>query len=248
METQAFNLCQGAFQKPLSAVLLGVTPELALMNWPKKTELTVVDHCPHMIEHVFPRSQIALLGVKIFLRDWRSTLLADRSADLIVGDGCYAFMNFPKEFDAFSTEMDRILSLRGRFITRVYIRREQPESADQIFADLFSRRIKSFHAFKWRLAASLHKDLAQGVCLGSVWEVWKERQLDAKLLADSLGWTMESIGTIDHYRGSKSRYYFPTLAEAKAYFSSRFNILQIDHPNYELGDLCPTFVLGRPLA
>jgi SAM-dependent methyltransferase len=213
------------------------------MNWPKSTHLTAVDHCPEMIAYVFPHVKMRI-SHSVHCADWKSVSLPDSSIGFILCDGGYAFMRFPEEADILSCEMKRVLSPEGRFTTRVYIRPERPEEPEDIFSDLFSNNIQSFHTLKWRLAMAMHGSLSEGVCLGDVWELWAEQKFNSDEIAKRFCWSRQSIATIHNYRGLKSRYYFPTMIEAEEYLRSQFHIIRKIQPNYELGERCPIFVLA----
>lgn len=49
IEALAAQHAQSISDAGLTAVLLGVTPELAAMRWPEKTRLLGIDRCPDMI-------------------------------------------------------------------------------------------------------------------------------------------------------------------------------------------------------
>jgi SAM-dependent methyltransferase len=217
----------------LSALLLGVTPEIALLNWPEVAQLRAIDQCPHMIRYVFPHAQMKLADFKVDQGDWRSLPFPNQSVDLVTADGSYAFMRFPDQFDDLSQEIRRVLSSEGRLVIRLFIRPEKGELPEEVLA----QEIENFHLFKWRLLMAFHGDSSQGVSLGAVWDFWDRHR-------PNRGWDPEVIKTIDNYRGSQGRYYFPTFKEALFYFGSRFKIEEIFHPSYELGERFPTFVLS----
>jgi hypothetical protein len=82
------------------------------------------------------------------------------------------------------------------------------------------------------------------VCVGDVWRAWERRRLDAADVAGRLGWSVESVRTLEAYRGVATRYSFPTLAEARASVARWFVERACHVPDYELGDRCPTLVLA----
>jgi len=54
------------------------------------------------------------------------------------------------------------------------------------------------------------------------------------------------VRTIDAYRGTKSRYTFPTISELRSIMEERFTEIAIHFPAYELGALCPTAFFRLP--
>jgi hypothetical protein len=139
----------------------------------------------------------------------------------------------------------RVLRATGVFVIRFFVRPDRAEPVGRVFDDLFHGRVGSFFALKWRLSMALHGALDEGVRLSDIWDAWHAAVSRPEMLALNLGWPLEKILTIDDYRGSAVRYTFPTLAEARAALRTDFEELACHAPGYELGSLCPTFVL-RP--
>lgn len=225
-----------------SAVLLGVTPELAAMQWPERTRLLGLDRCPDMIAGLWPRDSVPM-EARAVQGDWSAIPHQPGSIDMVVGDGCYVLLPYPEIYNAVSAEVARVLKPDGRFSIRVFVRPEKRERPEQVMADLREGHIGSFHAFKWRLAMSLHGTLDEGVCVGDIWAYWNANRIDDAILADRFGWTEGSIQTIHAYRDVDTRYHYPTLAEIRKHFSGYFEEVSCHIFDYELAERCPTFVL-----
>jgi SAM-dependent methyltransferase len=224
------------------AVILGVTPEIARMRWPAPgTRVLAVDQSPAMIRAIWPG---AALGFQAACAQWTALPLAGASRDIVIGDG--SFNNLAgAAYGVLASSVRRILRASGVFVIRFFLRPDRSERVAAIFDDLSRGRVGSFFAFKWRLAMALHGTLGEGVRLGDVWDAWHAAVPHPETLPGSVDWPMERILTIDDYRGSAVRYTFPTLAEARAALRTDFDELACHFPAYELGSLCPTFVL-RP--
>lgn len=135
---------------------------------------------------------------------------------------------------------------RGMLVLRLFVRPDEREPVPAVFENLRAGKIGNFHAFKWRLAMAMHGTLDEGVCLHTVWETWQAAVPDPAALAARLGWPLQTVLTIEAYRGQTgTRYTFPTLAEIEAEMSGRFEEIGRRYPGYELGERCPTFVF-RP--
>lgn len=229
----------------LRAALLGVTPELAGMRWPRGTRLVAFDRCPGMLAEVWPGAALGRGGhaAHAVRADWLALPAADASLDAVVGDGCYTLLDAPRGYRALGREVARALAPGGCFAMRFFVRPERPEPVDAVFADLRAGRIGSFHAFKWRLAMALHGSLAEGVAVADVWAAWAAREGDADALAARLGWPAAEVRTIDAYRDAPARYTFPTLAEARAALAEHFVERACHAGGYELGDRCPTLLM-----
>ncbi|MFO0760573.1 MAG: class I SAM-dependent methyltransferase [Byssovorax sp.] len=230
--------------RPLRALILGVTPELCTLPWPAGTALVAVDRSPDMIREVWPETGLPK-GASAIAADWRDLPFPDGAFDLIAGDGCYSLLPFPDDYRIFGTEMRRVLAPEGRFLMRAFVQPAKRESADAVGEALWSGRIGSFHAFKWRLAMSLQPSTAQGVRLADVWDAWHSICPDPAALGERLGWPLDTITTIDAYRGAPAHYNFPSVAELRAILAGHFIEIACHTPSYELGDRCPTLVARR---
>jgi SAM-dependent methyltransferase len=223
-------------------VILGVTPELALMPWPARTHILAVDQSQPMLDAIWPAARVAH-PARAVRRDWTDLPLDAGAADAVLGDGCYALLE-PAHQRAVSREVRRVLAPHGRFVLRVFVRPERGETPDGVFAELEAGRIGSFHAFKWRLAMALQGEREDGVAVREVWEAWQARGLDRDALARRLGGRRDSIDSIDAYREAASRLWFPSLEGARRALGEQFRELACERPGYELGERCPIFRLA----
>jgi len=225
----------------IAAAVLGATPELARMSWPRAPRLLAIDKSQAMLRGVWPG---AALGCGTVCAEWTALPLADASLDLILGDGCFSAVTGDK-YRPFSRAMRRVIRGTGRVFMRYFLRPERSEPVSGIVADLWAGRIGNVHSFKWRLSMALHGTLAEGVRLDRIWDAWHEAVPEPERLAKNLDWPLPEILTMDDFRGVAARYTFPTLAEARAAVSGEFEEIACHYPSYELGERCPTLVL-RP--
>jgi SAM-dependent methyltransferase len=221
------------------ALLLGVTPEIALMRWPAGAEVVAVDQSQGMIGAVWPGARPGHAAV---CARWTELPLAAASRDVAIGDGCYSCLD-AAAYRVMSRALREVLRPGGLLVMRFFVRPEARESTAQVFADLFAKRIGSFFAFKWRLAMALHGTLAEGVRLADVWDAWHAAVPQPEALARHLDWSLPKILMMDHYRKSELRYTFPTLAEARVALEDDFREIACRVPYYELGTRCPTLIL-----
>jgi len=223
------------------ALLCGVTPEIAAMQWPPGTWLTAIDHSRPMIAGVWPGARAPGAAV---CGNWLALPLPAASQDILVGDGCYTLLVGRAAYAAFSAELRRVAAGDALLLMRYFLRPERSEAPGRVVDDLWQGRIGNFHVFKWRLAMALHGSLEEGVRLGDIWNAWQEAVPDPVRLAAQLGWRVEVVNTIANYRDVDTRYSFPTLEEARA-LAGEFEIVSTHVPDYELGTRCPTLVM-RP--
>ncbi len=227
---------------PRCVLILGVTPELALLPWAPATCLVAADRCHEMIAAVWPRERLRTRACAV-RAEWTALPLAAGRFDLVLGDGVTVFFVGCKAQERFYSEVRRVLRRGGLFALRPYLRPERAESLDAVAADLWTGRIGSIHAFKWRLAMALHGPPERGVALRDVWLHWRKLCPDPAVLTERFGWPPGVVGTMDFYRDSPLVYCFPTLAELRDALAGAFSEVAFHVPSYELGDRCPTLVL-----
>jgi SAM-dependent methyltransferase len=241
MQRAVAEHCAAAGRTSTDAVLLGVTPEIVKMQWPRATRLRAFDRNPSMIQHVWPGNpEIEAVAACAI---WSSLPVADASADVLLGDASFSNVHYPKGFKQMAEEIRRVLRRGGLFCSRFFAAPAQREPVETVFDDLVHGRIGNFHIFKLRLAAALHDDVRDGVCLGDIWEVWNKAFPDPEALAQKLGWPVETVRTIDSYRSLEARYAFPTVEEIRAVFGEDFTEAACILPDYELGDRSPIMLL-----
>jgi SAM-dependent methyltransferase len=228
-----------------TAALLGVTPEIAAMRWPAGTSLLGLDISEPMIRKVWPEERALPSRSAAVCANWLKLPLPDGSIDIAVGDGCFTLLGFPDAYAAVVRSLRRVLRDDGLLAIRFFLRPDRAESTRQVFEDLRAKRIGNFHAFKWRLAMSLHGPLEAGVRLADIWDAWNAEVPSPETLAAELGWPVEVLRTIDAYQGVATRYTFPTLSEAKTVLSEAFDVTQCHYQDYELGERCP-ILAARP--
>jgi SAM-dependent methyltransferase len=222
-------------------LLLGVTVEIATMRWPAAASVVAVDHSLPMVANVWPKPAH---GTAV-CADWRSMPLASHSRDVALGDGCLTLLPWPHGHRAFAESLRRVLADDGVLALRCFCRPEKRETPGQVFDDLRARRIRGFHAFKWRLAMALHGPAGEGVRLADVWDCWSNEIADPDALAAQCGWPAELVRSMEVYRGSETRYTFLTADEACRSLMAEFTLKSQHVGSYELAERCPILVF-RP--
>ena len=219
--------------------LLGVTPELASLNWPENSFLTAIDSSEKMIQSVWIGDRPQR---KAILADWRSLPFEDQSCHVILGDGCLTLLDYPQGYRLICEELSRVLHPQGYLSFRCFLRPEISETVDQVLADLWSGKIQTFHSFKLRLAMALQEHLEEGVSMKKVWQQWERFIPNTNTLFDTLNWPKALESTITMYQKSTAYYTFPTLTELRQIMSPWFREVTCYFPQYELGDRCPTLI------
>ena len=225
------------------ALLLGVTPELTGLDWPVHSELVAVDHSQAMWRrHWSPPHGIASTMI---LGEWRQMPLRSESMDGVLADGSLSIQSNSNDLAELLAQLARVLRDEGRLIVRTFVRPQVRERPQQVIAALRRRECGSFDAFKWRLLMSLHRSSAEGVALNCVHRAFHRAVPDPRELSQQLGWSEDSIDTIESYRDARGRYFFPSLAQLRELLREHFVELDCSVPDYELGSCCPLLVLSR---
>jgi hypothetical protein len=227
--------------RAVRGLLLGVTAEIATMQWPQHASLVAVDHSFPMVAHVWPKPAHG----SAVCADWRSMPLAPHSRDVAFGDGCLTLLSVPQGREVFAKSVRSVLTEDGTLALRCFCRPGQAEAPQQVFADLAAGRIRGFHAFKWRLAMALHGAAEQGVRLADVWDCWSAEVADPDAVAARCGWPPEAVHSLQVYRGSETRYMFATEEEVREALAPWLAFESRHVGSYELAERCPILVF-RP--
>jgi hypothetical protein len=226
--------------EPFHALLLGVTPDLARMEWPQGARLMAVDYSFPMTRSVWPGD---LPGKRaVVCANWLSMPRAASSCDVVLGDGSMNCLRYPSEFQRAAEIVSGMLRDDGVFALRCYLRGEPAESTDDVYEDLLRGNIGGFHAFKLRLFMALQVAPECGVRVHDAYQSWAERNLDKRLLPQGEGWEEDVVDTIQFYRGRDTVYSFPTLAELRSAMLPWLEETSLSTGGYELGERCPTLV------
>jgi SAM-dependent methyltransferase len=224
-------------------LLLGVTPELYNLPWPKGTDFMAVDSSQAMIDAVWPGPKDA-----VRCADWLSSDFPEGSRDIVLCDGGLHLLKHPQEQEELIRFIHHTLSHEGLCIFRLFASPAQKESPDVVIQDLVDGKIGSLDCLKLRLSMSLHKNAEEGVALAQVYDTLIKAVPDLEKLALKIGWPVECILAIKWYEGRKHRYYWVTVEEAIDLFCGYpggFQLHQLRTAPYELGQRCPTIALQR---
>lgn len=238
------SLCSTRAAKPPRALLLGVTPEYALIPWPAGTSFTAVDKCPEMIARVWPHQRVPVT-FRALEGDWTALPVADQSMDVVMGDGISTVLPHWSMMEKIVTELSRVCAPGATVILRLFVKPDVPDSLQRLMADAQAGRLQGFHAFKLRLLMVLQESLATGVAPRTAWQMWHRLRLQHAACIEAQRWSAEAMDTIEAYAASNDTYWFPTLNEARRSFAHCFKVREIRYSDYELADRCPLFVLER---
>ena len=224
-----------------TALILGVTPELATLHWPDSVRVIAADRGLDMIRTIWPAAAVAPSSRAVHAL-WTHLPVRAGVIDFICGDGCNPSLTVPDESRRWLHELHRALRRGGLLVLRLFLRPETAVSPASLVAAAMRGEISSFHGFKIRLAMSLQRDPATGVRLGDVWEAWSRLVPDRASFAHASGWAAETIATIDNYRDAQASYAFASLEEWRGMVPTALEEIECLIPAYEEGASFPTLV------
>ena len=224
----------------IEVLSLGVTPEVALFPWAEKVSLRAIDASEEMIRTVWPGDGPERLAV---LGNWLQTPFADGVFDLIVCDAGLTQLVGIASLTLLGREFRRLLRTDGRVVMRHFARPVRMESEQSVVDATEASQVGNFHELKLRLLMALESRKPKlGVRLGEAWDCFERLFPDRAALAKRLGCDLQTVATIDAYRGREARYSFLSLGElAQAFAAFRLALGPAGH--YPLAECCPVFSL-----
>lgn len=235
---------QAAFplsDRPRRALLLGVTPEIALCPALADWQLTAVDVAENMLRAVWPGNSAQRQALR---GHWLHLPIATSSQDLVLGDGVFTLVPYGQGFHDLAASAHRVLRPQGRFLLRAFCR-ERQESVGQVVDAVRAGQVGNIHVLKWRLAMALQgENAARGVVLDHIWQTLLECFPDTDALFAQTGWNPATLVTVGVYAGNPASYAFPTTAELLDHLALFFTCLERRTLDYELAECCPSLVLA----
>lgn len=246
MDTQHLQASVRRFARRRSgtepALLLGVTPEIAALEWDPPFDLLAVDKSEGMVKAVWPgdgERRRALVG------DWLELGPPGEGFALAMGDGVLSLFDYPRGYARLARALGRLLRPGGLLWLRLFCRPEIGESVSDVVDALWARHIGNFHVFKWRLAMALQGDSTAGVRLADIWDRFETELGGVRSVAQRTGFPEPEVATIESYRGVQDCYSFSSEAEVSDTLDEDFELLETWRPSYELGERCPHLTFRR---
>ena len=223
-------------------LLLGVTPELYRMAWPRRRNFVAVDRTLTMIEHVW-----AGRSDEVLLADWEKLPLPEASRDLVLCDGGLHLLQYPAAQKRLIARLAQVTRSGARCVFRLFVLPSQRETAAMVLNDLWQGKIPDLNHLKLRLGMALQRTPEEGVAVHEIRETLRSTSRDWLSLAARLNWPLSHLRTIDVYRESKARYHFLSLDHAIELFCAddKFRLAEQALPRYPLGERCPLVAFVR---
>jgi SAM-dependent methyltransferase len=227
--------------RTLNAVMLGVTPQTATLDWPTNVRLTAFDNSAAMIAELWPASGTPA-NAQAVLADWTRLPPETGTVDLVAGDHSLGVLAWPEGVEKVLAEVRRILRPDGRFVLRTFLRPGQREDLEAIVADLEAGRIRSAGNARARFAAWRHDRGTEGISVQDLKDLFKSYVPDPDEAVRRYGWN-RGPSDIPTTEGNERRFVFPTLAELRAAIAPWFREVETVTASYELAERFPTMVL-----
>jgi hypothetical protein len=226
----------------MRTLLLGVTPDLATLNWPSGSRLVALDNSISVIKSIWPgdvwNRRWAVCG------NWLSLALRQRSCDFIVGDGSLNAFRYPDEWRAVAVALREVLTDRGVLVIRCYVRPDEPEHAENVIRELLGRKIADINHFKFRLFLAMQRSTEGGSAVREIYRFLRSRVSD-DVLRSMPGWSEAAVNGFELWRRADTVYTFPALSELRQVLRQDFCEREVWFPSYTLGSSCPTLLLAR---
>lgn len=228
--------------EPKTALLLGVTPEIAEMAWATGCQLVAADKSEGMVRAVWPGDTARRRAI---VADWHSLDVPEAPFDVVVGDGVFTLLEFPDGYARLAGALGALVRPGGLLSLRLFCRVEPSEPLARVMSDAFAGKVGNFNVFKWRLAMAMQGNSTRGVRLADVYRTFVEQTGGVAALASRTGWPAAIIGSIEGYRDVDERYSYSTEREVEACLAHDFEHVETWRPSYELGDRCPHLSFRR---
>jgi hypothetical protein len=114
-------------------MLLGVTPEIAGMDWPERSSLIAVDSSLPMAQAVWPGN---LPQRWVVCGNWLALPQREPSCHVVIADGSFNCLPYPDGFRALAKTVSRVLCSDGILVLRCYIRSRERETPEGVCADV----------------------------------------------------------------------------------------------------------------
>lgn len=216
-----------------TVLLLGVTPELA-DAFPC---VHAVDKNEGMIASVWPGDGP---GKKAETGDWLDLPAVAEPYAGVVGDGSLNCMPDLASLHALLRKLQDGMAPGAAFACRLFERPETPFTRAHLLAFGDGPAPINFHAFKWQLAMHIAAESGAAVPVLRILDTFDRLFPDREKLAAATGWKLQTISTIDVYRGSPNIYTFPSRAEFTKALPQGVTDVRFDPcGHYDMAECCP---------
>jgi hypothetical protein len=240
---EAADRQSGGGTRPLRVLLLGVTPDIVHIKWPRGSFLLAVDHSPSMINGLWPGD---VPGVRqVVCGDWLDGLELGEPFDLVVGDGVPNLLSYPDGLHKLMRRLDATLAALGVVILRAFVLPDRTETAGEVLDAMWKGAIGQFTELELRLLMASQESIGQGVTAARAHDCWLEHSAGTGRGLCLPEWRARAIETLGRWRGLDFSMTFPTTAALTTAVRAVFDDVSLRWPRYALGERCPTLTCSR---
>ncbi len=228
---------------PMHSLILGVTPELYHLPWPKGTTITAVDHTQAMIDHVWPGAK-----EEAVCAEWTAIPLADGSCDVALCDGGMVLLNWPEEHLRFAREIRRVLKPGGLCLLRIFCRNGKTESAEAVLKNFVDGTIPTWNHLKLRLWLAMQESLEGGIQQKKMLEEILKVVPDLERHAEKIGWPVIHMKMLRKTSDNSTKYFFPNPADLEELMCAQaggFELVSTLTHRGALGEFCPLITFRK---
>src|SRR5262249_31292173 len=133
-----------------------------------------------------------------------------------IGDGSFNALSYPGDHRRTYDQLSKVIRPGGMLAFRLFKTPDRGEPIAQVHASARSRKIASFHAYKWRLAMALVAASGDpNICVETIRDAFIQEFPDRPSLSALTGWPIADIDTIDGYKDCAEIYSFPTFEQLR---------------------------------
>eukprot|EP01006_Ploeotia_vitrea_P066404 TRINITY_DN94915_c0_g1_i1.p1 TRINITY_DN94915_c0_g1~~TRINITY_DN94915_c0_g1_i1.p1 ORF type:complete len:295 (-),score=37.62 TRINITY_DN94915_c0_g1_i1:210-1058(-) len=232
----------------LQALMLGVTPGVAKLDYGENSTLLAVDISEGMIE----RDWIGDVEGKRSVQQGNWLELSKSKAnmskfDIVLGDGSFSVLVTVEQWRALLATVVTVLKPGGQLVIRLFAPLSEQEEPQDVKKDIEDGKIGNFGIAKFRLGMAFRNKETNIMQLQTVYDYVVQQWPDLSLLIkDKEGWSEGDISTIKNWNGQNSVLTFLTQSEfIQMAEEAGLTLNNAYTPKYEFGDCCPILTLTK---
>jgi len=229
------------------ALVMGTTPEYFHLPWPANTRVCAVDSSPAMLGKVWPGPpNTAIRG------NWLDLPLAGCSQDMVLLDAGLCLLSWPDEQARVMHEIARVLKPGGVWIIRLLVLPRNPQTPEQVYQAVRDGSIENLSYLRVHLWMALQAQNGRAATNQDIWGGLKKAFGSWTALATLMNCHADYLYL---HRFAEIRltqawpvFEFATLEDYEKLLCTPLTGFTCEarfHPEYAMGDRCPTLVLRK---
>ena len=232
-----------AGESGLQVLILGLTPEYIGLNWPAGSRVIVVDRSSHVAEAWWPGD---IAGHRELIKDdWLDMSFERASFDLILGDGVFNFMPYPKGLRNFAAILAPLLRPGGRMSIRAFMQADPRENTEVLIREYHATEAIDYYCFRYRLATSIQDSAEAGIYASkdTVDGILLDAKVDLQEFYRKSGHTPPAVAPLTKVSSDNNyRVHYPTQQQFLDSISGSFSQVEVRLGNYALAHRTPIFI------